>query len=421
MRESLRVATWALICSTIGIFCIVPAMIMALDFQRIIFYRGDITFEILALNASLVIPLLIGLLLIKRQSWRVLLPVSREPGQIVLQIFISGWILIFLFYGGLDYRQSDVNIGYDARSIPLQFALAIGNVVTISAAAVLVVSHSTGRRWLGAVTSVLALAFVLVLSGSRGLVVQLVLTAWIALHLHLMICREIVPIRNCPSTMVSGVRPRGLQETVAPRLFSVKVALFGLLAIALLGVWGTLRDAQQDTLFATIYRAAEPYWHHALVRQREQGSDLTILMESIGRIASIPGRWFGVQYDFTIDGAEHILEYKLDIVSVEGVSLPITYIGEGLLLDGYSGAMLFQILTYLMVFASFCLLARVRGLRSSLLIALVAFQVVKCIFLYPKSLSGVFLVMFYETLRDYLLLLFLSQILNLWRSYANPK
>ena len=127
------------------------------------------------------------------------------------------------------------------------------------------------------------------------------------------------------------------------------------------------------------------------------------------------------EYDFTIDGAEHILEYKLDIVSVEGVSLPITYIGEGLLLDGYSGAMLFQILTYLMVFASFCLLARVRGLRSSLLIALVAFQVVKCIFLYPKSLSGVFLVMFYETLRDYLLLLFLSQILNLWRSYANPK
>ncbi len=421
MHESLRVATWALICTTMGIFCVVPALIWALGLQGIIFYRGDITFEILALNASLVIPLVAGLFLLRRRSWRALLPVSRKTCLIGLQIFIGVWILIFLLYGGLDYRQSDVNVGYGARSMPLQIALALGNLVTISATALLVESRSTGRRGLGVMSSVLAYAFVLVLSGSRGLVVQLLLTVWIALHLQLMTCREHAPIRNCLCSTMSGVIPRGFKQTVSPRLFSVKVALLGLLTIALLGVWGTFRDEQQDALFATIYRAAEPYWHHALVRQREQGSDLTVLMDSVGRIASIPGRWFGVQYDSTIDGAEHILEYKLGIVPVEGVSLPITYIGEGFLLDGYSGAMLFQVLTYLMVVASFFLLARVRGLRPSLQVALVAFQVVKCIFLYPKSLSGVFLVMFYETLRDYIMLFFLSQILNLRRVHANPK
>lgn len=421
MRESLRVATWALIFATLGIFCFVPALILFFGFQGIIFYRGDITFEMLALNASLVIPLVAGLFLIKRQSWRSLLPVSREPGQIGLQIFIGGWILIFLLYGGLDYRESDVNAGYGARSMPLQIALALGNLVTVSAAALLVESHSTGRKRLGVKSLVLALAFVFVLSGSRGLVVQLLLTVWIALHLQLMRSRELVYINNCPGSMVSGVIHRSHQPTVAPRLLTVKIALLGLLTIVLLGVWGTFRDEHQDTLFATIYRAAEPYWHHALVRQREQGSDLNVLMESVGRIASIPGRWFGVHYDFTIDGAEHILENKLDIAYVEGVSLPITYIGEGLLLGGYLGAMLFQTLTYLMVVASFYMLARVRGLRPSLLIALVAFQVVKCIFLYPKSLSGVFLVLFYEILRDYIILFFLSQTLNLWRSHADLK
>jgi|GEM_PF-1604533 len=412
MRESLRIATWALIWATLGIFCVVPVLILAFGFQEIIFYRGDITFEILALNASLVIPLVVGLLLIKRQSWRTLLPASRVQGQTGLQIFIGGWILIFLLFGGLDYRQSDVDVGYAARSIPLQIAQVLGNLVTICAVAVYVESRSTGLRRLGGMLSVLALALALILSGSRGLVVQLLLTVWIALHLQLTTCRELVPIANFPGSMASGVVPRRLQHAVAPRLFSVKVAMLGLLTIALLGAWGAIRDEQQDTLFATLYRAAEPYWHHALVRQREQGSDLTVLMESFVRIASIPGRWFGIQYDFSINGSEHILKYKLDIDPREGVSLPITYIGEGILFDGYSGAILFQTLTYLMVVASFWLLARVRGLRSSLIIALVAFQVVKCIFLYPKSLSGVFLVMLYETLRDYVMLFFLSQLLT---------
>jgi hypothetical protein len=395
-------------------------LILALGFEGIIFYRGDITFEILALNASLVLPLVAGLFLIERRSWRALTPVTREQGQIWLRIFIGGWILIFLLFGGLDYRQSDVNIGYGARSMPLQIVLALGNLVTVSAAAVLVASRSTGSRGRGGMLFVLALAFVLVMSGSRGLVVQLLLTVSIALHLQLMTCRELAPIK-CPDSMVPDIIARAPKQPDVPRLFSVKVALLGLLTIALLGVWGSFRDEQQDTLFATIYRAAEPYWHHALVRQREQGSDLSVLTESVGRIASIPGRWFGAQFDSTIDGAEHILEYKLDIVPVEGVSLPITYIGEGLLLGGHLGAMLFQILTYLMVITSFGLLVRLRGLRSSLLISLVAFQVVKCIFLYPKSLSGVFLVMFYETFRDYVMLFLLSQILNTRRFHADLK
>lgn len=421
MRESLRLATWALIWGTLGIFCVVPALILAIGFQEIIYSRGDISFEIIAFNASLVIPLVAGLFLIKRLLWPALLPVSRVQGQIGLQVFIGGWVLIFLLFGGLDYRQSDVNVGYSARSIPLQIALALSNLVTICAAAVLVESRSTGRRRLGVMLSVLGLAFVLVLSGSRGVVVQLLLTVWIALHLQLTTGSELVPNKNCPRRMVLGVVPRGFQQTFAPRLFSVKVVLLGLLTIALLGVWGTYRDEQQDTLFATLWRASEPYWHHALMRQREQGSDLNVLVESVGRIASIPGRWFGIQYEFTIDGAEHILENKLGIPFVEGVSLPITYIGEGFLLNGYLGAILFQALTYLMVILSFWLLARVCGLRSSLLISLVAFQVVKCIFLYPKSLSGVFLVMFYETLRDYAMLFLFSQLLNLWRYHADLK
>jgi len=411
MYVPIRMATWALLFSTLLIFCIVPIVILFFDYEKIIFYRGEIGPQLILFNASLCIPLLIGLFYFKNQSplgvqnsWA-----GRNP--IGFYILMVCWMFVYVTYGGLEYRDFDVKFGYDARSWPLKLSLTFNNIIVLCTAAMLI--ETQGKKlWRQSTLIAFFLIFIFVLSGSRGIVLQVLLTIWVSLTLkNIPMTKGLSQLRK-PEISTISVDSYKNKSVFEVNIFSKKNLLIGALLVTMLGAWGVFRDDQEDILFSTIYRASEPFWHHAYVHFIENGYDTSILWNSLDRIISIPGRWFGLTYDSTIDGAEFILDQKLGIAPAEGVSLPITYVGEGFLFNGYLGAMLFQILVYVIAIASFYFLKIMKGLRPSLFIALVAFQIVKCIFLYPKSISGVFLVMFYETSRDYILLIIVSFFLK---------
>jgi hypothetical protein len=421
MRESLRLAIFALITTNLCVFVVVPAFAIVLRYDGTIFPLGGVGLEVIVFNSLLIAPTIISLHFVKLADRRVLPLVVPRRGIFALYCFVIVWVLVYLFSGGLDYRQNDVDMGYASRSASLRFAIVLGNLVIITVAAILIEVRASARiGWAGSVT-VAALILAFAMGGSRGLVVQLLLTVFLAFHLQATALLLFSSPKRRISVQAFRLAGKCRRQPAVPRVLTVRTALFGVLAVVSLSIWGVVRDGHSDALFATLHRAAEPYWHHALVYHRENGSDLTVLLDVLSRIASIPGRWFGIEYGSSIDGAEVLLESKLGIMAVEGVSLPITYLGEGFLFAGYQGAFGFQVLTCLMVFASFYLLFLAKGIRSSLFVAFVAFQVVKTIFLYPKSMSGVFLVLFYEGLRDYLLLLLLSEMSRIIPERARHK
>jgi hypothetical protein len=412
MYVPIRMATWALIFSTLLIFCIVPIAILFFGHENIIFYRGEIGTGLILFNASLAIPLLVGLFFFKNQSLSGIQNAGSLRTPLGFYVLVLGWMIVYVSFGGLEYRDFDVKYGYDARSWPLKLSLTFNNIIALCTAALLI--ETQGKKiWKQSTLIAVFLIFIFVLSGSRGIVLQLLLTIWVSFFLkNTPISNGLAKHQNLeiPSMSMDSVINK---STFDFNFFSKKNIVIGALLILILGAWGVFRDNQEDILFSTLYRASEPFWHHAFVHFTENGNDISILWDSLDRIISIPGRWLGLTYESSIDGAELILDQKLGIVPSEGVSLPITYVGEGFLFHGYSGAIFFQILVYGIVIASFYFLKILKGVRPSLFVALVAFQVVKCIFLYPKSVSGVFLVMFYETTRDYILLLAVSFFLKM--------
>jgi hypothetical protein len=180
--------------------------------------------------------------------------------------------------------------------------------------------------------------------------------------------------------------------------------LCALIGITIIGVWGVYRDKTDDFVFQTFFRLAEPYWYYATVYHQGRDVDWNVLGDALTRIASIPLRWFGVSFNGTIDGHETILENYLGITSQEGVSLPITLVGEGQLFAGHIGALLFNSAAAGMIFLSLRMVRSLAFYSKLLLISFLANVCSRCFFLYPKSLSGTFLVLFYEVLRDYFII-----------------
>ena len=409
----IRLATWAIISSVVIVFCLTPILVIRLELAPLIYHRGQITELTALLNLSVLLPLLVGLGFLSNRRGHCFVYKRQTATTYALMLIIGSWLILYTAFGGLDYRIDDVNFGYDSRSRVLQLLFSVQNVVLICLTAVLIEGEKYGYWRRCGYTLALIFMIIVGASGSRGILIQLIVLIWLARYLDKSL---IGPSASSPLQQVAQVRGGLTQDK--RRLVKLRTILFGILGISIFVYWQSFRDQELSYLAASLNRIAEPYWFFALVQHSQVGNDISVLGDALSRIGSILGRWIGIEYDYSINGSEKILREKLDIVERQGVSLPITYIGEGMLMRGVLGAILFQSLTYVFVIISFSICYLARHIRPSLWISLVAFQIVKCFFLYPKSLSGVFLVLFYETGRDIIALVILSVTLSVIPKFA---
>jgi len=392
VHQILIVAMQFMTLATLTIFVLTPILVIYIGVEEVIYHRGKIDGELIAMNATLVFPMLAVIYLLRNIARTSLRPSNRNTKQIAYYcILVLVWAGTFLAFDGLSYRENDLAYSNrSTRSLPLQFALTSCNIVIIMVATLWISGKTIPSVFRIAAFALVCFCFIA--GGGRGLFVQLILTTWLGIQ-FLKFASE----PNIANQYKNNIN-----------LFTPKALLTAILTAAFIGFWGAIRDQQDDTFFAILYRASEPYWHHAYIRYLEYGSDMSTILDSLYRILSIPGRWIGIAYDSSIDGAEKILEDKLDIPFVKGVSLPITYFGEGFLMGGHLGALIYQSLTILFVVGSFYMINRLDFLDKYTKSAALAYQVNKCAFLYGKSLSGVVLVMYYETFRDMAAVIFIT-------------
>ena len=399
MREIYRLSVGGILFSCVAVFVFLPLFIRILGFEDIIYSRGYISNSLMLLNCFSLSPLLFVYLWLGKGRDALLQNNKHiSPNGWLPLWIIAVWCVVFIMTGGLEYRNADVIYGYLSRSTLLQLSLSLTNVIVILAASAVLPMRHSGILKVSSYVCIFSLAACLVVSGSRGTFAQLVLTIWISRHLAFTMGND----------SVTNLANHKLASVKHPSLITPKSLLSIIAFIAALGFWGSFRDNQQNVMFGMLFRAAEPYWHDAYIKYMMVGSDPSILSDSLERIVSIPGRWLGFVYGSSIDGAEQILQEKLGIAFIEGISLPITFFGEGILMAGHWGATLFVILVIIMVLVSTYLIWKLPIRSRPVFISILAFQIVKCLFLYPKSLSGVFLVLFYETARDSLILLLLT-------------
>lgn len=407
-----RICLYAAGWSFLLVFVVIPSLIMKLGFAPVIFYQGEITAEILLLNLLAILPFFIGAIVCNPTFASCILhskPSNKYPVT-GIYLFIFAWVIAFCLTGGLYYRDSDVLEGYASRGMALQIVLMVQNTIIICCSYLLFTFNVLRWRKRATVVVIIALfACSIAFSGSRGILVQLALTIWGTKLISTASSAEIYARRKGLLSL------SGLITNVVTAL---RYILLGILAAGALGVWGLFRDGQDDILFSTLLRAAEPYWHHAYVYHEGRGVNWNILSDALSRIMSIPQRWFGISFEGSIDGHEYILGYYLEIDSEEGVSLPITLLGHGFLFAGHIGAFAFCVFAALMVVISIRMLRALPFPNQPLYCAFIAYQFTKCFFFYPKSLSGIFLVLFYETARDYVALYLLFTGYRIARNVA---
>lgn len=325
------------------------------------------------------------------------------PDLYFFPLFVLFWIFLIIFFGGFSYRLNDVLYGYESRGFLVDSLLSLTSIITISLCIILL-KFEKFSIFEKVFFSLIALLFIFIqiLNGSRGYLLTFLLTLVLSrLLLNLFI--------NNKSKPLSALK-------IVTKNFRVRYFVISLLIIYIFSLWGVARaqteglgfssDLEFVPLFALIFRLSEPYWAYSLSVFNESGLNFDILMGSFERILSIPGRFLGYNYDFSIAGNNFLIDKYLGIPFREGISLPITLAGEGFLFNGFVGAILYYLLASLMVVAIFKILEFLLKIDIYIYIVFVAATVVKCFLLYSQSLSGVFLVLFYETFRD-LFLLFL--------------
>jgi hypothetical protein len=375
------------------IFVVVPIVAVVLGYDQSIYENGEISINLLLSNTFSAMPFFLA-----AGFCRVSVPYPHRLDRseqanypVVLSLFVIGWTVAFLLFGGLTYREEDVSLGFAARSPVLNLLQPFESAIQLSCTYLFLVMPrlATPLRSL-AIISIVSYSSGIILSGSRGLVMQLLLSFWAS--------RQLVAVQFPP-------RANSALSAAVGRLIKVVFYLLAaLVGIAIIGVWGVYRDKTDDVVFETLFRLAEPYWYYATVYHEGRDIDWNVLGDALTRIASIPQRWFGVSFDGTIDGHEVIVEKYLGITNQEGVSLPITLVGEGQLFAGHIGAFLFNSAAAGMICLSVRIVHSLPFANKILLICFLANVFSRCFLLYPKSLSGTFLVLFYEVLRDYVVI-----------------
>ena len=387
--------------SSIAIFGIVPIVIVYSGFADIIFYRDELSTATPIINGVIIFAA------ISMASWtfrerQKYLAVSqlRFSNASFVAILLLLWCTIYLLGDGLNFRQNDVSTGIANRSSFLRIAIITNGAAMVGATYIFLArGQAKAPQRILMNISVFVFLGVLAGSGSRGLV----LSALISIFLGNLLKKR---AENGPSA-------RGKFSEI-PTVVMRKVANLGKtmilagIALALIGIWGSQRDNYESVSFSLLFRLSEPYWHFSYSAWQNMGADPSLFADALQRIGSIPMRWFGFQFEGSVDGTEYFLDRYLGIEFREGVSLPLTLLGHGLLAGGYIGVFLnfFIVAAFATTLNRFLL--RILPSSPSVIITLLAYQLSKAVTIYPKTLSGAFLYLGYELFRDKVIILLIA-------------
>ena len=395
----LRMFLW----SSIAIFGIVPLVIIHSGFENIIFFQKEMGAFTPLVNAMVIfgaISLASYLFRERRRNFNV--SQLRFSNAVFVAILLLLWCALFLLGDGLSYRQNDVTFGTASRNTLLRVA-----VITSGAAMVgstyLFLARGQAKAFQRVLLDITIFSYLGLLagSGSRGLV----LAALISMFIGKLLKER---ARNTVSERTKN------SEILVVLFYKVanfgKVTILASLALTTIAIWGATRDNYESVSFSLLFRLSEPYWHFSFIAWQNMGADPSLFLDAIHRIGSIPLRWFGFQFPGSVDGTEYFLEAYLGIQHIDGVSLPLTLLGHGLLAGGYIGVFL----NFFLVATLFILLNRflIRSLPyfPCIIMSLLAYQISKTVMIYPKTLSGAFLYLGYELLRDMFIVFFIASI-----------
>jgi len=379
------------------IVVIVPFLAHVLELDDRIYYGGFVTDYLFELVLMILVPFVLIFHWISVPT----LAAPRNTIQVdalplfVFQILILLWSALFLISGGLTYRIDDVYEGVSARGPLLTALQSLTNSIICLAVIVWLVPNKSQIQKVMSIVAWSLLVTVIAASSSRGILLTILLSTYIASRIN--------------RSIASGGEGNHLYKiSIMKDLLRPQAIAAVLTMISVFAIWGSVRDQYGDVYFSSLFRLAEPYWNIAQQSYAVYGPQLNILEDALMRIVTIPARWVGVQYDFSIEGQEVILANYMGIRFQEGVSLPVTIVGEGMLFAGPFGSALFWLLSLIMILACQKMIERLPYIYSEHMYAIIGIFSSKVLFAYARSLSGVFLISFYETLRDFLLIFILT-------------
>jgi hypothetical protein len=147
--------------------------------------------------------------------------------------------------------------------------------------------------------------------------------------------------------------------------------------------------------FNVLFRLSEPYWVWAFEYAQMTGGDPNVALFAVERVLSIPMRFLGTSFPFSIEGHEALFEHYFGYIQREGVSLPVTIVGEGLLFGGSGGATFFLALQNgIMMSSIFFWMQRLKA-NVGMRIAFGALIASKCLGLTARTSTGSLLVLYY--------------------------
>lgn len=396
-KFSSRLFLW----SSIVVFGIVPVLIRYSDFSDIIFHQGVVDLKTPVYNSIIIVCAITMAMWFLREQTNIKIPRGfRFRDTEVVAVMLLIWSLLFWLGGGLHYRQNDVDIGLATRSIVLRVSFFTSGV-SIVGVSYLYSAGSKGKAQIGLLRNVAIFVYLGVLagSGSRGIF----LIALISMFLGRAFQRRLT------GTERGRYSVRELHQVIIKKLMNIgKLAVLAMSVLFLIAVWGATRDNYDNVYFSLMFRLSEPYWHFSFLEWEASGADGTLFIDAVQRVASIPLRWFGFEFSGSVDGTEYFLQEYLGIHYSQGVSLPLTLVGHGFLAGGYLGVFAnYFIVAFLMILTNRILL---RFLRYSpaWVVSILAYQVSKCVAIYPKTLSGAFLYLGYELFRDIVIIALLA-------------
>ena len=113
-----------------------------------------------------------------------------------------------------------------------------------------------------------------------------------------------------------------------------------------------------------------------------------------------------------IDGNTFYLPKILDVELLDGVSLPITLIGQGYLLSGSYGVVVLLILGVFIAIYGLRFILRWKVLDNNILNIYVVYYISKMFNFHAKSITGLTSYLIYESIRDLLLLTIIHLVVN---------